>query len=41
MLQAIIQNIPEWKVFVEAFVTLAVPLMIAYLFKWFRKPEEE
>lgn len=41
VIRAVLMNIPEWKVFVQALVTLLVPLAISYVFKGFRKSEEE
>ncbi|MGM0882822.1 MAG: hypothetical protein ACQEXQ_17515 [Bacillota bacterium] len=41
MIRAVLTNIPDWKVFVQALVTLAVPIMVTYVFNWFRKAEEE
>lgn len=34
-------NIPEWTVYVEALVTLAIPLIVSYVTRRFRQTEDE
>lgn len=34
-------NRPDWSVILQAIVTLAVPLVISWVFHWFNKPGNE
>lgn len=34
-------NVPEWKVYVEALVTLVIPILIATIFRRSRQQEDE
>lgn len=39
-IRELLSYVPNWTVFMQAFITLLVPLIILYVYKWLNKLEE-
>ncbi|WP_280637198.1 hypothetical protein [Alkalihalobacillus sp. BA299] len=41
MWKAIVSYLPDWIVFIQAFITFFIPFVISKFFNWIRTLEEE
>ncbi|PET69485.1 hypothetical protein CN533_23110 [Priestia megaterium] len=41
MWKSIVSYLPEWPVFIQAFMVFVIPYIISKLFSWIRNSEEE
>ncbi|MFJ8354010.1 hypothetical protein [Bacillus paramycoides] len=41
MWDTIVLYVPEWRVFIQAFIVLVIPYMISRFFSWIRTLEKE
>lgn len=40
MWKAVVDYLPDWKVFIQAFITFLIPFTISRLFSWIRSSKE-
>ncbi|WP_340451221.1 hypothetical protein [Peribacillus butanolivorans] len=41
MWKTIVSYLPDWQVFIQAFIAFFIPYVISRLFNWIRTSEEE
>ncbi|WHY57076.1 hypothetical protein [Peribacillus simplex] len=41
MWKTIVSYLPEWQVFIQAFIAFVIPFVISELFKWLRTSKDE